>query len=1151
MADRSGYIGRAPGDSSIIVARQTHSPTGVQTDFTFASGYTVGYIDAYLNGSRLINAEDYTATDGTTVGLTSAANNGDILELVAYKAFNLANVAESTGNFSVGNNLTVTDDLTVSGDTTSIVNITGTAGTFTNLTVTDQFTGNATGTAATFTKITAIDQFSGNISGIAATFTGPVTIGGTLTYEDATNVDSVGLVTARTGVRVTAGGMVVTAGVSTFAAALDVNGELDVDGQTDLDNLVVAGVSTFAAVDINGSVLTLDADGDTTITADTDDQIDIAFGGNDRLTLSTGLIDLKNDGSQSAIRLYCESSNAHYAALQAPAHSAFSGNITLTLPATTDTLVARTTTDTLTNKTLTSPNISTPTMTGGVGIADSIFHTGDDNTQIRFPAADTFTVETAGSEALRITSGGLVGINTTPGTLFELKGESGKEADITFNRQPVQGTNDGVIGQLLFENATDSVAQISVKRESAADDAYFQFATQATGGGLTEKLRITSAGDVNIGGNFTETSHQLNISDSTKPGLCLHTGTTQRADFSATSGITSIRSFSNSPFSINIGGSGETEAFRITGDGDVNIGPSANANGHGLLTLSKSASAAFNALTIQQGNTGFNAGDGLHIGIDAGVNAYFKLYENRDFYFTTGASNTEKLRITSAGKVLVGFTTERSNFYNISTINPKVQIEGTTYSDSALSITTNGANSSRQPYSILLLSRSRGLDLNSNTLLANDDVIGAVDFQGSDGTQFVSAAAIECVVNGTPGADDMPGALTFRTTPDNASTPTEKLRLTKDGKLILSGTQRTTPFIAGDGGMCIEQNYDGNLIALSIRNKSTHEDAATSMSFSLNRSSGGDQDFTAGEIKTVKEAEWTSTSSTVDSAMVFSTMLNGTMAQKLSISSAGRADFVGRVASSEWFQSNRTTGTDSAFYATLNDVEKLNIKADGSASFAAGAFAIANDGDITTNIRGHGHIELDSTGSFSSPKIKLFSNTGNATFAGNIVLSTSGSGIDFSATADGSGNGINELFDDYEEGYWTPTVNSGSNPSSTLVVYRARYTKIGRQVTIGCELKWTGGDTGAFRLQGLPFNTATSGTGSGQSGAGMNAAGSLTFNNLNITGLNCLTPYVYSNLIYFYYTAATDGASWTEIKGNEVGGNTNGGNLLFTIEYFT
>ncbi len=54
--------------------------------------------------------------------------------------------------------------------------------------------------------------------------------------------------------------------------------------------------------------------------------------------ISTGAIDLKNGGTQSYIRFYCESSNAHYAQLQAPAHSAFGGNITLTMPATTGTI---------------------------------------------------------------------------------------------------------------------------------------------------------------------------------------------------------------------------------------------------------------------------------------------------------------------------------------------------------------------------------------------------------------------------------------------------------------------------------------------------------------------------------------------------------------------------------------------------------------------------------------------------------------------------------------------------------------------------------------------------------------------------------------------------------------------------------------------
>jgi hypothetical protein len=91
MADRNGYIGRAPGDSSVVVSRQIFNPTGVTTDFTFASGYTVGYLDLYLNGTRLIEGPDYAATDGATISLISPAVNGDVLEGVAYKAFNLVN----------------------------------------------------------------------------------------------------------------------------------------------------------------------------------------------------------------------------------------------------------------------------------------------------------------------------------------------------------------------------------------------------------------------------------------------------------------------------------------------------------------------------------------------------------------------------------------------------------------------------------------------------------------------------------------------------------------------------------------------------------------------------------------------------------------------------------------------------------------------------------------------------------------------------------------------------------------------------------------------------------------------------------------------------------------------------------------------------
>ena len=145
MADRNGYIGRAPGDSSVVVSRQIFSPTGVTTDFTFSSGYTVGYLDLYLNGARLIEGPDYAATDGATISLISPATNGDVLEGVAYKAFNLANdrvgiqsagvligQAETLNFVGTGNTFAVngsTIDVSISAGSASIMTVGVRAGT--------------------------------------------------------------------------------------------------------------------------------------------------------------------------------------------------------------------------------------------------------------------------------------------------------------------------------------------------------------------------------------------------------------------------------------------------------------------------------------------------------------------------------------------------------------------------------------------------------------------------------------------------------------------------------------------------------------------------------------------------------------------------------------------------------------------------------------------------------------------------------------------------------------------------------------------------------------------------------------------------------------------------------------------------------------
>ena len=249
MSANNGYIGRSPGDATVIVARESFTPGAATTDFTMTSGYVVGYVDCYLNGSRLIYGTDFTASNGSTVGLTSFAQSGDVVELVAYKAFNVGNVETATGNFNVGSKLTVTGissftDVVSSGIVTA-----------------DSFSGNlgpgavtVTDTTASTTTTTGALIVSGGVGIAKSLFIGEgVSIAGTITYNDVTNIDSVGIVTAGGGIRIGTGGTVgpSAAGVVTYFG--------DGSNLTGISTAAVPGISTqlhsvFGTINASGII---------------------------------------------------------------------------------------------------------------------------------------------------------------------------------------------------------------------------------------------------------------------------------------------------------------------------------------------------------------------------------------------------------------------------------------------------------------------------------------------------------------------------------------------------------------------------------------------------------------------------------------------------------------------------------------------------------------------------------------------------------------------------------------------------------------------------------------------------------------------------------------------------------------------------------
>jgi hypothetical protein len=97
--------------------------------------------------------------------------------------------------------------------------------------------------------------------------------------------------------------------------------------------------------------------------------------------------------------------------------------------------------------------------------------------------------------------------------------------------------------------------------------------------------------------------------------------------------------------------------------------------------------------------------------------------------------------------------------------------------------------------------------------------------------------------------------------------------------------------------------------------------------------------------------------------------------------------------------------------------------------------------------------------------------SGNVTLSdGNLIIGTSGKGIDFSATP---GTGTSELFDDYEEGTWTPTVNGTSGSITSYSARVATYTKIGNMCYLQAYIAISniGTIAGNLNLGGFPFTS--------------------------------------------------------------------------------
>ena len=243
---------------------------------------------------------------------------------------------------------------------------------------------------------------------------------------------------------------------------------------------------------------------------------------------------------------------------------------------------------------------------------------------------------------------------------------------------------------------------------------------------------------------------------------------------------------------LTLGTNDGTTGLTVDSSQRVGIGTTSPAR---LLHVSSLSSDGHIAVEAGTSNAAFidfriNGSNKAYIGtanlLGSGTSDNLTIWNSANGYTSFGTNGTERARIDSSGRLLVGTSTSRNGGY----ADPaQVQIEGLNYNAAAQSIIIN-SNDGNAPS--LNFGKSRGTSLNSSTVVQSGDRLGVIDFAGADGTSLKRGAVIEALVDGTPGANDMPGRLVFSTTADGASSPTERMRINNGGGVMIGTTNAQT-----------------------------------------------------------------------------------------------------------------------------------------------------------------------------------------------------------------------------------------------------------------------------------------------------------------------------------------------------------------------
>jgi hypothetical protein len=444
------------------------------------------------------------------------------------------------------------------------------------------------------------------------------------------------------------------------------------------------------------------------------------------------------------------------------------------------------------------------TSTGGYNW--NIFSGGSDAT-VAPVGSLVFRDSTNGVSRMTISSAGNVGIGTTsPTTLIHAyAGASGATRDNgTYTQLVIEDNGDaGIhvvnpntnIGRLMFGTPSNQFGGL-VRWDYTNNN--FDFATDKSGGyirfltdAFSEKMRITSGGNVGIGTTAPNSTLQVRGDNGSSVSAVVRlrdtnsTARTTRLQFEDYNGT-----LADGLIDFKIPTAGSAVGARLDIGVDSAIMSLVRGGNVGIGTTSPG-----DKLDVV-GNIALNAGYKLYNGAannSAGIDfdsSYVSLsgYNGiRFFASNTGVgSMSERMRITSGGNILINQTSDLSGGLTTSVQMSGLGISSPTTQASYQVHSFHGTNATWRGYYTFF--KSRGTSLGSYTVVANGDDLGTIRWNGADGSGYVIGAEINAYVDGTPGVNDMPTRITFLTTADGASSPTERMRITSGGDLIVGAT---------------------------------------------------------------------------------------------------------------------------------------------------------------------------------------------------------------------------------------------------------------------------------------------------------------------------------------------------------------------------